>query len=63
MAHMKTPILALCLTLSACGSVGLQYSTPPMFAADATAVEIYEGSRAYADATDRTVFVHLGAPW
>jgi len=63
MARMKITLSVLCLALSACGSVGLQHSTPPKFAADATAVEIYEGSRAYADATDRKVFVHLGAPW
>ena len=60
---MKTSFLTLCLTFSACGSVGVQQAAPPVLAADATALEVYEGWRSYAADTARRVFVHLGAPW
>jgi hypothetical protein len=63
MVSMKTTLLALCLTLSACGSIGVQEAAPPALAADATALEVFEGWRSYAADTDRRVFVHLGAPW
>lgn len=63
MASMKTTLLALCLTFSACGSVGVQEASPPELAADATALEVFEGWRSFAVDTDRRVFVHLGAPW
>jgi hypothetical protein len=63
MVLMKTTLLALCLTFSACGSVGVQQAAPPVLAADATALEVFEGWRSFAADTDRRVLVHLGAPW
>lgn len=63
MVLMKTTLLALCLTLTACGSVGLRQAAPPVLAADATALEVFEGWRSFAADTDRRVLVHLGAPW
>ena len=63
MVFMKTTFLALCLTFSACGSVGVQQAAPPVLAADATALEVFEGWRSFAADTDRRVLVHLGAPW
>jgi hypothetical protein len=60
---MKNIVLALCLTLSACDSMGARQATPPQLAEDATALEVYESYRSYAADTDRRVLVHLGAPW
>ncbi len=63
MELMKNTVLALCLTLSACDSMGARQATPPQLAEDATALEVYESYRSYAADTDRRVLVHLGAPW
>ena len=63
MEFMKNTVLALCLTLSACDSMGARQATPPQLAEDATALEVYESYRSYAADTDRRVLVHLGAPW
>jgi len=63
MVPMKTSLLALCLALSACGSIGVREVALPQLAEDATALEVFEGWRSYAAETDRRVFVHLGAPW
>ena len=60
---MKNTVLALCLTLSACDSMGARQVTPPQLAAEATALEVYESWRSYAADTDRRILVHLGAPW
>lgn len=63
MSPMKTLLLALSVTLSACGSTAVQETVPPTLVADAPAAEVYETWRAYAAKTDRRLFVHLGAPW
>ena len=60
---MKNTVLALCLTFSACDSMGARPATPPQLAEEATALEVYESYRSYAADTDRRVLVHLGAPW
>jgi hypothetical protein len=60
---MKNTVLALCLILSACDSMGVHQVTPPQLAEEATALEVYESYRSYAADTDRRVLVHLGAPW
>ena len=60
---MKYTVLALCLTLSACDSMGARQAMPPQLADEATAFQVYESARSYAADTDRRVLVHLGAPW
>lgn len=60
---MKNVVLALCLTVSACDSMGSRQAMPPQLAEGATAFQVYESARSHAADTERRVLVHLGAPW